>query len=157
MASIRRRTQAPPQRSHAAPADVPQRPGRNHVNRESPSVKTNPTTLSRLRVLKTYSPDQNGAKRFARRYGIDLVCVRHRLSDNGTVRHTTVELLVESTPIASRTNSLVAVRIAPDDKNTRTLLISCGAEWKPKERYWLLRRLVAKKLRLLHCVVPIST
>ena len=112
--------------------------------------------LAQLRVSKTYPPDQNGAKRFALRYVDNLVCVRHRLSQNGSIRHTTVELLVESTPITSRARSLVAIRIPPTDKKTRTLLISCGAQWQPKLRYWLLSRLVAKNLHLLQCIVPIQ-
>jgi len=118
-------------------------------------VKTANTALSKLRVSKTYAPEQNGAKRFAKRHGENLVCVRHRLSDDGTMRHTTVELLVESTPVASRARSLVAIRISAHDKNTRTLLLACGASWVPKQRYWLLQRLVAKNLRLLRNIVPV--
>lgn len=112
--------------------------------------------LSSLRVAKTYSPEQAGARRFAKRYGDQLVCVRHRLNETGTVRHTTVELLVETTPVVSRARSLVAIRISPTDKATRTVLMACGAKWLPKQRYWLLPRLVAKNLRLLRNVVPIQ-
>jgi hypothetical protein len=119
-------------------------------------VKTATTTLSALRVAKTYAPNQNGAKRFAKRYGDQLVCVRHRLSDDGTVRHATVELLIESTPVSSRARSLVALKIPATDKKTRTLLLACGGQWLPKEKYWLVQRLVAKNLRLLKNVVKIS-
>lgn len=118
-------------------------------------MKAASTRLAALRVAKTYAPDQNGAKRFARRYGDQLVCVRHRLSDDGSHRHTTVELLIESTPVASRARTLVAVKIGPTDKNTRTLLMACGAQWVPKHRYWLLPRMVAKNLRLLKNVVSV--
>ena len=117
-------------------------------------VKTANSNLAALRVAKTYAPDQNGAKRFARRYPDQLVCVRHRLSDDGSVRHTTVELLIESTPVASRARTLVAVKIGPTDKAIRTLLMACGAQWMPKDKYWLLPRMVAKNLRLLKNVVP---
>jgi hypothetical protein len=117
-------------------------------------VKTVNANLAALRVAKTYSPEQNGAKRFAKRYGDQLVCVRHRLSDDGSVRHATVELLIESTPVASRARSLVAVRIGLSDKQTRTVLMACGAQWVPKEKYWLLPRVVAKNLRLLKNFVP---
>ena len=113
-------------------------------------------SLSSLRVAKTYAPEQNGAKRFAKRYGEQLVCVRHRLNEVGTIRHTTVELLVETTPVASRSRSLVALRISPTDKATRTLLLACGAQWQPKTKYWLLPRLVAKNMRLLRSVVAIQ-
>ena len=113
-------------------------------------------SLSSLRVAKTYAPEQDGAKRFARRYGDQLVCVRHRLNEMGTIRHTTVELLIESTPVVSRSRSTVAVRISATDKTTRTLLMACGAHWQPKQKYWLLPRLVAKNLRLLRKIVPIQ-
>lgn len=118
-------------------------------------MKTAKPSLATLRVAKTYAPDQNGAKRFAKRHGKNLVCVRHRLNADGTVRHTTVELLVESTPVASRARSLVAIRIAGSDKATRTLLLACGATWHSKEKYWLLPRLVAKNLRLLRNIVSV--
>ena len=119
-------------------------------------MKTAKDNLAQLRVAKTYSPDQNGAKRFALRYGDDLVCVRHRLNETGTVRHTTVELRVETTPVVSRARSIIAVRIAATDKNTRTVLLACGAQWQPRQKYWLLPRLVAKNLRLLRFVVPVQ-
>lgn len=109
---------------------------------------------SRLSVAKTYAPDQNGAKRFALRYGESLVCVRHRLSDDGRVRHTTVELLVESTPVVSRGRTMVALRIPLNDRATRTLLMACGAQWNRQQKYWVVSRMVAKHLRLLHRVVP---
>lgn len=112
--------------------------------------------LSSLRVAKTYSPERDGAKRFARRYGEQLVCVRHRLDATGTMRHTTVELLVESTPVVSRSRAMVALRIPPTDKATRVVLLAAGAQWQPKRKYWLLPRLVAKNLRLLGSVVPIQ-
>ena len=117
-------------------------------------MKTANTSLAALRVAKTYAPDQNGAKRFAKRYGDQLICVRHRLSDDGSVRHTSVELLIESTPVSSRARTLIAIKISPSDKATRTLLLACGAQWVPKERYWVLPRMVAKNLRLLKNVVP---
>ena len=117
-------------------------------------MKTSKPALATLRVAKTYAPDQNGAKRFALRYGDSLVCVRHRLSDDGSIRHATVELLIESTPVVSRARTLVAVKIAATDKNTRTLLMACGAQWVSKEKYGLVHRMVAKNLRLLQHVVP---
>ena len=107
-------------------------------------------------MAKTYAPHQDGAKRFARRYGDQLVCVRQRLNDAGTVRHTTVELLVETTPVVRRGQALVALRISPGDRALRTLLIASGAQWKPKLRYWLVPRTVAKELKLLGNLVPIQ-
>lgn len=111
--------------------------------------------LSGTRVAKTYAPHQNGAKRFARRYGENLVCVRSRLSDDGRMRHTTIELWVESTPVATRARSMVAIKIESTDRSNRTLLLAHGAKWVSKSRYWLIPRQVAKNLRLLKNAVPI--
>lgn len=112
--------------------------------------------LADLGVAKTYRPDKDGAKRFARRYGSQLVCVRQRLSHDGTMRHTTVELLVESTPVASRARSLIALRLPPNAKRLRRLLLAHGAQWRPQQRYWLLAHLVAKNLRVLQFRVPVQ-
>ena len=119
----------------------------NHIG--AGSVKKTEQPLERLRVAKKYGPDQDGAKRFARRYGDQLVCVRHRLSDDGSIRHTTVELVVESTPVVSRQRTIIALRIPPDSRATRSLLLACGAQWDKKNRLWLLPHMVAKSLRLL--------
>jgi hypothetical protein len=118
-------------------------------------IKTELAPLRQLRVAKTYAPGQDGAKRFARRYGDRLVCVRHRLSEDATMRHTTVELLVESTPVASRARTAIAVRIPHADKRMRALLLACGARWQPENRYWLVPHLVARNLRILRHRVPL--
>lgn len=107
------------------------------------------TTLQRLRVAKTYAPDQDGAKRFARRHGDDLVCVRHRISADGLTRYTTVELLAETTPVATRQRTLIALRIPDTTKSTRQLLLACGATWQAKHKVWTVPHMVAKGLRLL--------
>lgn len=112
------------------------------------------TKLQRLRVAKTYTPDQNGAKRFARRHGANLVCVRHRLSEDGLTRHTTVELLVESTPVMPRQRSTIALRIPDSTRSMRSMLLACGAKWDVKHRVWLLPHMVAKGLRLLKYRAP---
>lgn len=119
------------------------------------NIKTTRPAYAQLRVAKTYGPEQDGAKRFSRRYGDQLVCVRHRLNDDGSIRHTTVELVVESTPIATRERKVIALRIPATDRRSRALLLACGAKWRPKERYWLVQHLIAKNLRVLRFRVPI--
>jgi hypothetical protein len=96
-----------------------------------------------MRVAKKYGPEQDGAKRFARRYGDQLVCVRHRVSEDGLTRFTTVELLAETTPIAIRQRSMIALRLPAAAKSTRSLLLACGATWDAKNRVWLLPHMVA--------------
>ena len=114
-----------------------------------PTVKKEPAALQQLRVAKTYSPEQDGAKRFAKRHGENLVCVRHRISGDGLTRYTTVELLAETTPVATRKRSLIALRIPDSTKSMRSLLLACGATWDAKNKLWLIPHMVAKGLRLL--------
>jgi hypothetical protein len=114
-----------------------------------PSVKKDNAALQRLHVAKTYPPDQNGAKRFAKRHGDNLVCVRHRMSEDGLTRYTTIELLAESTPVTSRQRSLIALNIPDSTKSMRSLLLTCGASWNAKHKVWLIPHMVAKGLRLL--------
>ncbi|MCM0610279.1 MAG: hypothetical protein KA711_15030 [Ideonella sp. WA131b] len=114
-----------------------------------PTVKKEPAALQQLRVAKTYSPEQDGAKRFAKRHGENLVCVRHRMSGDGLTRYTTVELLAETTPVATRNRSLIALRIPDSTKSMRSLLLACGATWDAKNKLWLIPHMVAKGLRLL--------
>lgn len=115
------------------------------------------TPLHRLHVAKTYSPAQDGAKRLALRHGHTLVCVRHRLSEDGSVRHTTVELLVESTPVVCRQRNLVALSLPQANKAQRAQLLDCGAKWDAQHRLWLIPHMVAKSLRLLKHRVPRPT
>ena len=114
-----------------------------------PAMKNRTTGLQRLRVAKTYAPEQDGAKRFAKRHGDNLVCVRHRMSEDGLTRHTTVELLAETTPVTTRKRSLIALRIPDSTKSMRSLLLACGASWDAKTKLWLIPQMVAKGLRLL--------
>ncbi len=69
-----------------------------------PTPKPIDPPIGRLRVAvaRRYAPQQEMLERFALRFGDQLVCVRHRLRDDGRIRHTTVELLIESTPIVPR-------------------------------------------------------
>lgn len=110
--------------------------------------------VATLRVAKTIRSGQHGAKRHASTHGADLVCVRHRIDPRSNTRYVTVELVVEVLPVASRDNQEVAVRLAPTQRTTRALLLSCGAVWDQQQRVWRMSRSVARTLRVLHQVVP---
>lgn len=118
----------------------------DHANTKSPA-------LSELRVAKRMAPGQDGAKRLSLRYGDQLVCVRHRLDQSGNVRYTTVELLVERTPVVRTGDRPVALRLKPTEKSTRSLLLACGGQWDNAAKHWLVARKVAKSLGLLDRVV----
>ena len=113
-------------------------------------------SLSQLRVARRIAPTQNGAKRFALRYGHELVCVRHRLNAAGTTRYTTIELLVETTPVVRAGTRMVALRLGPGEKSTRSLLMACGAQWDKTQKLWFVARQVAKTLGLTDRIVQVT-
>ena len=119
---------------------------RHHSNTKLPA-------LSELRVAKRVAPNQDGAKRSSLRSGDQLVCVPHRLDQSGSVRYTTVELLIEQTPVARAGDRLLALRLRPAEKATRSLLMACGGQWDSAAKHWLVARKVAKSLGLLDRVV----
>jgi hypothetical protein len=114
---------------------------------------TQTEALGRLRVARRIAPDRDGAKRLALRYGDQLVCVRHRLNGAGTIRYTTVELLVDQAPVLSMDARPVSLRLPPGDKSTRSLLLAEGARWDPAQKIWLVQRQVARKLGLMQHIV----
>lgn len=96
-------------------------------------------------VLKTIWPEQAGAIKLARRFGETLVCVRYRQAADGRNRRTTVELVVEETPIRAR---WVAVSLPHeiDTAELRARAQAHGAEWDSRRRVWVMPARVAKQL-----------
>lgn len=113
-------------------------------------MKTERTTY---RVMKTLAPTDRGAITWAQHYGEALVCVRHRTDAKGKVRHTTVELVVQSTPIKPRTAKTVQVRIDPHERPLHAMVRTAGGIWDPKTRLWRLPSRVATILNLRSRVV----
>ncbi len=112
-------------------------------------MKTQPQAkTANLRVTKKISPQTRGALKLARQFGDALVCVRHRSDDRGEYRYTTVELLVEKTPIKARTDQVVNVRIGAEEKSLQTVVRAAGGTWDYKARLWRIPRRVAGILKL---------
>ncbi len=105
------------------------------------------------RVIKTLRPDDRGALALAERYGSALVCVRHRTDAKGKVRHMTIELLIDSTPIRPRTIRLVHIQTAPHERELNAIIKTAGGRWDYKQRQWLLPSRVATILNLRDRIV----
>ena len=111
------------------------------------------TEPERYRVIKTLSPSDRGAIELARRYGDALVCVRHRTDAKGKVRHTTVELVVDRTPIRPRPVRMVGIKVDAHERPLQAMLKAAGARWDPESRLWRLPRRVAGILNLRQRIV----
>lgn len=106
-----------------------------------------------FRVSKKLSPAQPGAIKLARRYGEQLVCVRHRVAPTGTVRITTVELVVDQAPIAVKPEQIVGVRIEYREGLLRSAARAAGAVWDQKAGVWRMPMKVARRLQLRDRIV----
>lgn len=90
-----------------------------------------PHDLSQTRVVKKLGVDQPGAKKLARRFGDDLVCVRYRQDAGAGQRYTTVEIVVDAGPMPAdkRLPAQVHVRIALNEQALQRTVKQNGAEW----------------------------
>lgn len=113
------------------------------------------TERARYRVVKTLAPTDRGAIELARRYGDALVCVRHRTDAKGKVRHTTVEIVVQSAPITPRSVKLVNVRVEPHERSLHFMVKAAGGTWDSRNRLWRLPSRVATILNLRHRIVAV--
>ena len=101
--------------------------------------------VAALRVTKRLAPMQPGAIKLARRYGDALVCVRYRRDAQGSRRYTTVELIVECTPVSTaRRDREVEVEIPWNQRRLRATALSRGATWDPQRRLWNMPRHLAE-------------
>lgn len=100
------------------------------------------------RVVKTLAPTDRGALALARRYGDALICVRHRTDAKGKFRHTTVELLVETTRIRAKPIKMVMLRIEPHERDVQSVVRAAGGLWDAKLQLWRLPSRVVSILNL---------
>jgi len=106
--------------------------------------------LSQTRIVKKLDPDQAGAKKLARRFGTDLVCVRYRQDRAAGQRYTTVEIVVDSGPIATdkRQPAVVLVRIEFKETALRQAVLQHGATWDAHSRAWRIGKDAVHQLDL---------
>lgn len=107
----------------------------------------------KLKVLKKLGPEDRGAKKLAEKYGVAFVCVRHRTDAKGQFRYTTVELLIERTPIKARVDRMVEVKIEVHERSLHSVVRAAGAIWDGKARLWRMPSKVAEVLNLRDRIV----
>ena len=99
-------------------------------------------------VAKTMQVDTPGAVKLTRKYGDALVCVRYRVSPDGSERITTVELEVDRAAVQHKSNPLVAVKIYPSEIRLIAMARAKGARFNGNTRLWKMHRNDAHALGL---------
>ena len=99
-----------------------------------------------MEVIKNLKPGTDGTKRYLRKYGERLLCVRYRLDKDNGKRYTTVELIVDQGDHRPRTdiekdlfpsaNRHVYVRISYEEKALQEKIRSVGGKWKKDKKRW---------------------
>lgn len=105
--------------------------------------------MEATKVTRSMRPGAPGTLRLALRHGASLVCVRYRENEAGSLRYTTVELVVDCRPAGT---SMVGVTVAWQEHALRATLKAIGARWEPRDRTWLLKLKDARRLKLLNRV-----
>jgi hypothetical protein len=102
------------------------------------------------RVAKRLKPGQPGTLKLARRYGDALLYVRYRHDEQRAERCTTVELVIDRAPLATR---MVAIRLRFDERALRAMLHQAGAQWDRQAGVWRLPYQLAQALNIEHRMV----
>jgi hypothetical protein len=132
--------------------DAPMPPATPREQRDAQEMAP---TYADTRVVKRLSALQPGALKMARRYGSSFVCVRYRHDRQGHQRYTTVELVVDQAPIASRNrpDQLVMVYIDFKEPERWQTARAGGATFDRGRHLWRMPLRLARKLKLVGRIV----
>jgi hypothetical protein len=110
------------------------------------------------RVSRSARPGAPGTQKLMRVYGDALVCVRQRVSADGLMRMTTVELLVDVAPVRARIKDrdIVGVRVKATEYTLRSQVRGAGGVWDADHRLWRLSYKAARALGLISRVTPLQ-
>ncbi len=110
--------------------------------------KTRASPAHAWAVSKTMQVDTPGAVKLTRKYGDALVCVRYRVSPDGSERITTIELEVDRATIERKANPVVAVKIYASETKLTAMAKAKGARFNEKTRLWRMHQNDAHALGL---------
>ena len=93
-----------------------------------PKTPPSAARIALLAVTKRLLPGRPGTKRHQQQHGAQLVCVRYRHDPENGRRYTTVELLVDDSPLPldRRSGPTVRVTIRPNEVALQQLLARHG-------------------------------
>ena len=105
-----------------------------------------------MEVKATIKPGLNGTKKYLKKYGDQLVCVRYRYDKERNRRQTTVELIVDEqdwvTGCNIRPDKVVPLKINFGEMELREEVKLAGGYWDKDKKAWLLSLKEVYKLGL---------
>jgi hypothetical protein len=86
-------------------------------------------------------PGQPGTKKYFKKYGKNLVCVRYKYDSAKKEKIKTIELIVKREPWEPEgkkipVNKIVSIRIYIDELELRQKVKMLGGRWNSKEKVW---------------------
>jgi hypothetical protein len=96
-------------------------------------------------VKRCLRPGAPGTRKLMLQHGSDLVCVRYRESEDGLLRMTTIELIIDRRPSPQ---TAVNVDVRWNDAALRAKLLEHGARWDAKKRCWTTDLQTIRRLNL---------
>jgi len=96
-----------------------------------------------MKTTKKLLPGQPGTKKWVKKYGVRLVCVRYRYDSEKKIKTKTVELLVERqawkvNPKRIPKNKIVDIRVGYGETYFQQLVRTAGGRWNKKKQLWEL-------------------
>ena len=88
-------------------------------------------------------PGQPGTKKWVKKYGDRLVCVRYRYDAENKIKTKTIEIIVEQSPWVANTkripkNKIVNIRVAYGEIHIGRLIKAAGGHWDRQKKLWAL-------------------
>ena len=75
------------------------------------------------------------------------------MNTEASIRHVTVELLVDSRPVVPVAQPTVTIRLERHERALQRLVHAAGARWDPKKQVWHLPKRLVTLLRLKDRVI----
>lgn len=107
-------------------------------------------TTSATVVMRSLRPGAPGTQKLRLQHGRNLICVRYRESMDGTVRLTTVELVVERRMAPT---CPVQLAVAASERRLQAELRAAGARWDGALGCWITTLRMARQLKLQHRIL----
>lgn len=107
-----------------------------------------------MQTRRTLLPGQKGTRKYLKRYGKELVCVRYRYDAQQGQRYTTVELIIEqSVWVPTPESHTVGVRVGLHELDLQRQVKQAGGKWNRAKGVWEIAAAQAVKLGLQKRIV----